>query len=66
MPKQVYTWGNVKAGDIILEFDGQNINEMNELPRIVAETDVDTIVIVKVWRKNEILDISNVISLSLF
>ena len=30
----------IKAGDIILEFDGKLINEMNELPKIVAETDV--------------------------
>jgi serine protease Do len=32
--------GGIKAGDIILEFDGKKINEMSELPRIVAETEV--------------------------
>ncbi len=40
----------IKAGDIILEFDGKLINEMIELPRIVAETDVGKKVKVKVWR----------------
>jgi len=45
----------IKAGDIILEFDGKIINEMNELPRIVAETEVGKKVKVKVWRnKREI------------
>ena len=32
--------GGIKSGDIILEFDGKRINEMKELPKIVAETDV--------------------------
>ena len=40
----------IKAGDIILEFDGKIINEMNELPKIVAATDVGKKVNVKVWR----------------
>ena len=45
----------IKAGDIILEFDGKLINTMNELPRIVAETEVGKKVNVKVWRnKREI------------
>jgi len=45
----------IKASDIILEFDGKLINEMNELPRIVAETEVGKKVKVKVWRnKREI------------
>ncbi|MDC3076933.1 Do family serine endopeptidase [Candidatus Pelagibacter sp.] len=47
--------GGIKAGDIILEFDGQKINEMSELPRIVAETEVGKKVDLKVWRnKREI------------
>ena len=40
----------IKPGDIILEFDGKNINEMVELPKIVAATDVGKKVKVKVWR----------------
>ncbi len=47
--------GGIKAGDIILEFDGKKINEMSELPRIVAETEVGKKVKVTVWRnKREI------------
>ena len=45
----------IKAGDIILEFDGKLISEMKELPRIVAETEVGKKVKIKVWRnKREI------------
>jgi len=45
----------VKAGDIILEFDGEKINEMKELPMIVARTEVGKKVKVKIWRdKKEI------------
>tara|TARA_Y100000590_G_scaffold26684_1_gene30038 strand:+ start:237 stop:1643 length:1407 start_codon:yes stop_codon:yes gene_type:complete len=40
----------IKAGDIILEFDDKPINEMNELPKIVAETEVGKEVKVKIWR----------------
>ena len=42
--------GGIKSGDIILEFDGKRINEMSELPKIVAETEDGSTVTVKVWR----------------
>ena len=46
----------IKSGDIIIEFDGKKINEMRELPKIVAETEVGTTVDVKVWRnKREVI-----------
>ena len=46
----------VKAGDIILEFDGERIQEMKQLPIIVAKTEVGKKVIVKIWRnKKEIV-----------
>ena len=45
--------GGIKSGDIILEFNGKKINEMKELPKIVAETEVGTIVDVKVWRNKK-------------
>ena len=45
----------IKSGDIILEFNGTLIKEMNELPKIVAQTEVGKIVEVKIWRnKTEI------------
>ncbi len=46
----------IKAGDIILEFNGQRINQMKELPAIVARTQVGKKVEVKIWRnKKEII-----------
>ena len=46
----------VKAGDIILEFNGEKIGEMKELPIIVARTEVGKKVKVKIWRnKKEII-----------
>ena len=45
--------GGIKDGDVILEFDGKLINEMKELPIIVAETEVGKIVRVKIWRNNK-------------
>ncbi len=45
----------IKAGDIILEFNGERINQMKELPAIVARTQVGKNVEVKIWRdKKEI------------
>jgi len=43
----------IKAGDIILEFNGTLIKEMKELPKIVAQTEVGKIVNVKVWRNQK-------------
>ena len=45
--------GGIKDGDVILEFDGKLINEMKELPKIVAETAVGKKVQVKIWRNNK-------------
>ena len=46
----------VKEGDIILEFNGEIIEEMKELPIIVARTEVGKKVKVKIWRnKKEII-----------
>ena len=45
----------IKAGDIILEFNKVKINQMKELPAIVAKTKVGKKVKVKIWRnKREI------------
>ena len=45
--------GGIVAGDIILEFDGTSIEEMKELPQIVAQTDVGKSVKVKIWRNKK-------------
>ncbi len=43
----------VKAGDIILEFNGEKIQQMKELPIIVARTEVGKKVKVKIWRNKK-------------
>jgi serine protease Do len=43
----------IKAGDIILEFNGVKINQMKELPAIVAKTKVGLTVKVKIWRNKK-------------
>jgi len=42
--------GEIKSGDVILTFDGQPVNEMRDLPRIVAESPVGKAVDVVVLR----------------
>ncbi|CDZ25702.1 Do family serine endopeptidase [Neorhizobium galegae] len=42
--------GEIKAGDVILTFDGQSVNEMRDLPRIVAESPVSKEVDVVILR----------------
>ncbi len=51
----------VKAGDIILEFNGEKIQEMKELPIIVARTEVGKKVKVKIWRNKK--EIEKIITL---
>jgi len=43
----------ILSGDIILEFNGELINEMSELPLIVAQTDVGKTVNIKIWRNEK-------------
>ncbi len=45
--------GGVEAGDVILKFDGRDVREMRDLPRMVAETEVGKDVRVLVWRKGQ-------------
>ncbi|MCF8483350.1 MAG: DegQ family serine endoprotease [Rhodospirillum sp.] len=47
----------IKAGDVILSFDGRPVPEMRELPRIVAETTIDKDVDVMVWREGKEVDL---------
>ena len=43
----------IQAGDVILQFDDQEITQMRSLPRIVAETDVGREVDVLIWRRGD-------------
>jgi len=47
--------GGIKAGDIILEFDGKKIDTMRTLPKLVAQTKVGKRVTVKVWRNQQLI-----------
>jgi len=42
--------GGIKRGDVILEFDGKQIDERNDLPKVVAATPVEKTVKVVVFR----------------
>ncbi|HEV7265337.1 MAG TPA: DegQ family serine endoprotease [Falsiroseomonas sp.] len=42
--------GGIQAGDVILRFNGREVREMRNLPRIVADTTVGDRVQVVVWR----------------
>lgn len=43
----------IEQGDVILKFDGHEVNEMRKLPRMVAETGIGKAVEVVIWRKGE-------------
>jgi serine protease Do len=43
----------IQQGDVIVKFDGKEVNEMRSLPRIVAETEIGKEVPVTVWRKDK-------------
>jgi len=45
----------VKAGDIILEFDGKKIDVMRTLPKVVANTKVGKDVQLKIWRNKKLI-----------
>ncbi len=48
----------IQAGDVILKFAGQDVSEMRELPRIVAETEVGKTVDVQVWRDGKAMNVT--------
>jgi len=45
----------IKAGDIILEFDGKKVDTMRTLPKLVAQTKVGKRVTVKIWRNQQLI-----------
>jgi serine protease Do len=52
----------LRAGDVILEYDGKLINEGNELPRFVAATPVDRKVKLVIFREGKKQDVFVVVS----
>ena len=45
----------IKAGDIILEFDGKIVDTMRTLPKLVAQTEVGKKVSLKIWRNQKLI-----------
>src|SRR5690625_4859782 len=43
----------VRSGDVILDFDGKEVKQMSDLPRIVGATQPGTKAKMKVWRKGK-------------
>jgi serine protease Do len=53
MPDTPASKAGIERGDIIVEFNGRKIEEMNDLPRVVATTPPDTEVPIKLLRKGQ-------------
>jgi len=45
----------IKAGDIILEFDGKKVDTMRTLPKLVAQAKVGKSVTLKIWRSQKLI-----------
>ena len=45
----------IKAGDIILKFDGKEIDTMRTLPKVVANTKVGKSVVLEIWRNKKLI-----------
>jgi serine protease Do len=52
----------IRGGDIILKFDGQDVKEMHNLPRIVADAEVGKDVPVVLWRDGKELTVQTVLA----
>ena len=55
--------GGVEAGDVIIKFDGRDVEQMRDLPRMVADTEVGKAVRVVVFRKGKTLTLKVTIAL---
>ena len=54
VPESPAYQGGIQAGDIVLSFDGQQVEKMRALPRIVSDAEVGATVPVEVWRKGRV------------
>ena len=50
--------GGLQVSDVVLKFDGKNIESASDLPRMVAATKAGSKVAVQVWRKKALKDLS--------
>jgi serine protease Do len=49
---------DIRPGDVIIAFNGQKIEKMRGLPRIVAETEIGKEVVVDLWRRGERIEVA--------
>ncbi len=54
MPDSPAEKGGIKAGDIVLSFDGKQVERMRALPRIVSDAEVGAAAPVQVWRNGKV------------
>ena len=50
--------GGIESGDVILSFNGREINKSTDLPRVVGDTKPGSTATVQVWRKGATRDLS--------
>jgi serine protease Do len=50
--------GGIEVGDVILRFDGKQVTQSSDLPRMVGATKPGTRVVVQVWRKGSTRDLN--------
>ena len=61
MPDGPAKLSGMKSGDVILYFDDKEVEDMKSLPRIVAETEIDKPVNVKVWRNGQLMNLQVIV-----
>ena len=47
----------IKQGDVILSFNGSDVSQLRDLPRLVAGTAPDTATMMKVWRNGQTVEL---------
>lgn len=53
--------GGLEASDVVLKFDGKPVNSSSELPLLVGATKPGKQVVVQVWRKGEVKNLTMVV-----
>ena len=61
MPDSPADKGGIEAGDIVLSFNGRQVEKMRALPRIVSDTEVGASVPVEVWREGSVVRLDVVV-----